>query len=116
MSGFEDHQRTLGEIELEIERRGVVLGIDWGNDAQVRALAREALAGGEAHAALAADPADYRARAKLELFGLVALMLRTMEETAADLGYESHGGIVWKVFARALWAEKAQREAAQGND
>ncbi len=107
MSGFEDHQRTLGEIELEIERRGVVLGIDWGNDAQVRALAREALA---------ADPADYRARAKLELFGLVALMLRTMEETAADLGYESHGGIVWKVFARALWAEKAQREAAQGND
>jgi hypothetical protein len=47
--------------------------------------------------------------AKVELFGLAALMLKTMTESATR-GFETHGGTAWKSFARALWAEKALRD------
>ena len=43
MTGFENYAASTKEIELQIERKGVVLGIDWNNEAQVRKLAREAL-------------------------------------------------------------------------
>jgi hypothetical protein len=36
-------------------------------------------------------------------------MLRTMEESAG-IGIESHGGVAWKAFAKALWAEVASRK------
>ena len=35
--------RDTRALEKEIERRGVILGIDWNDAAQVRALAEEAL-------------------------------------------------------------------------
>ena len=43
MAGFENYERDTREIELEIERRGVALGMDWHDEKQVRALAKEAL-------------------------------------------------------------------------
>ncbi|MCX7171601.1 MAG: hypothetical protein NTY41_15305, partial [Proteobacteria bacterium] len=43
MPEFENYSREAAEIEREIARKGIVLGIDWDDDAQVRALAREAL-------------------------------------------------------------------------
>lgn len=43
MAGFENYGADTGEIELEIERKGIVLGVDWSDEVQVRALAREAL-------------------------------------------------------------------------
>lgn len=109
MAGFENYEKGTREIELEIERKGIVLGIDWNDEVQVRALAREAFE----HSAddirrAATDPGDPRLMAKVDLFGLAALMLRTMEESA-DSGFETHGGPAWKAFARALWAEAAQR-------
>lgn len=105
MAGFENYAENAREIELEIERKGIVLGIDWTDDAQVRALAKEAIN----HAAenikrAASSPVDYQLMAKIDLFGLAALMLRNMEESAGE-GFESHGGLVWKAFAKALWAE-----------
>ncbi len=110
MAGFENYAQDTHDIELEIERRGVALGIDWKNDEQVRALAREALDFADApDKRVDHDHLDYARLAKLELFGLAALMLRTMQESATT-GFESHGGDVWKAFARALWAEKALRQ------
>jgi hypothetical protein len=47
--------------------------------------------------------------ARVDLFGLAALMLKTMAESA-DQGIESHGGSAWKAFAKALWAEAALRK------
>ncbi|MBI3095799.1 MAG: hypothetical protein HYY97_13115 [Rhodocyclales bacterium] len=108
MSGFENYTREAGQLDREIERKGVILGIDWSDQAQVRALAREAL-----DCKLGAnncepdDPAD---RARLELFGLAQLMLTVMKESArADM--LTHGGAAWKAFATALWAEHEARHA-----
>lgn len=110
MSGFENFARSTSEIEQAIERKGIVLGIDWRDEVQVRALAREALAHVAADDKFAVTaPIDYQRLAKLELFGLAAIMLRTMEESA-DQGFESHGGEAWKAFARALWAESELRK------
>ncbi|MBS1158315.1 MAG: hypothetical protein H6R15_734 [Proteobacteria bacterium] len=109
MSGFENYARNTDEIELEIVRKGIALGIDWQDEVQVRALAREALSHVAADLKIAVEaPLDHRALAKLELFGLAGIMLRTMEESA-EQGIESHGGEAWKAFARALWAEAGGR-------
>lgn len=105
MAGFEHYAADTREIELEIERKGIILGIDWTNDAQVRTLAREALADATHKMHIStSSPVDYKLMAKLDLFGLAGIMLKTMEESAT-VGIESHGGTAWKAFAKALWAE-----------
>jgi hypothetical protein len=108
MPGFEDYSREAREIEREIVRMGLVLGIDWHDEVRVSALAREALAcrdvGGKAECR-ADDP---HAQAKIELFGLAQLMLTVMRRSA-DEGFETHGGPAWKALARALWKEEAAR-------
>jgi len=104
MPGFENYEREAQEIESEIVRRGLVLGIDWNDEIQVRALAREALAS-HAPGASAERPNGHSvALAKIELFGLAQLMLTVMRESA-DEGMLTHGGPVWKALARALWQE-----------
>jgi hypothetical protein len=109
MAGFENYGEEAREIELEIERKGIVLGVDWNDDVQVRALAREALDHAIAKTHISASgPIDHRLMAKLDLFGLAGIMLKTMEESA-EIGVESHGGTAWKSFARALWAELKTR-------
>lgn len=84
MAGFGDYARDTRAIELEIERRGIALGIDWQDEVQVRALAREALEHSTEDAQRAANsPTDYRLLAKVDLFGLAGLMLKTTEEKKA---------------------------------
>lgn len=112
MAGFENYAQDTRDIELEIERKGVALGINWADEDEVRALAREALdfaSAAEKDKELDSNHLDYARLAKLELFGLAGLMLRTMQESATSAGFESHGGDAWKAFARALWAEKNLR-------
>ena len=46
MAGFEFYNEETASLEKEIERLGMALGIDWSDDVQVRALAREALSHG----------------------------------------------------------------------
>jgi hypothetical protein len=102
MSGFENYSREAVQLEQEIERKGVILGIDWNDAAQVRNLARQAMACkvGQNHC----DSREPEDRARLELFGLAQLMLKVMKESADD-GVHTHGGAAWKAFAHALWAE-----------
>jgi hypothetical protein len=100
MPGFENYAEEANRIELEIERYGVALGVDWNDDISVRALAREALA----YHPSATSPDDLEFRTKVELFGLAQLMLRIMTESA-DENIETHGGPAWKAFGRALWIE-----------
>ena len=112
MSGFEHYAANAREIETEILRKGIALGIDWDDPAAVRALAHEAIDHLEHEVDTAAStPADYQLLAKVDLFGLAGLMLKTMEKSA-EQGFESHGGPVWRVFAQALWAEKESRRPA----
>ncbi|MDP1613971.1 MAG: hypothetical protein Q8M11_23150 [Sulfuritalea sp.] len=110
MSGIENYSREARQIEHEIERKGVVLGIDWNDEAQVRQLAREAI---ECHL----DPehpecssSNPQTRARIELFGLAQLMLTVMKESANE-DLITHGGAAWKAFAKALWAEHEQRDS-----
>ena len=105
MAGFENYAETAKAIEHEIVIKGIVLGIDWTDESQVRALAHEAIE----HSAddvkhVASGPVDYKLMAKVDLYGLAGIMLRTMEESA-DVGFESHGGVAWKALAKALWEE-----------
>jgi hypothetical protein len=108
MAGFEDYARNTRAIERAIEQKGVALGVDWSDEQQVRALAREALAHAPADGTSVAAH-DHKRMARMELFGLIGLMLQTMQESAS-VGIESHGGAVWKSLARALWAEKGLRD------
>lgn len=105
MSGFEDFSRQAQNLEREIVRWGVVLGIDWDDPAAVAALAREAVAFRPEGHIFPADPAQ---RARVELFGLVNLMLTVMAQSA-EQGIHTHGGPVWKTFARALYAATENR-------
>ncbi|TVO57608.1 hypothetical protein [Denitromonas halophila] len=101
MSGFENYQRDATALDREMVVRGLVLGLDWDDEAQMMALAREALSSTPKHIeALARDP-NPRLKAKGELFALGVLMLKTMAESAA-IGIHSHGGHAWKAFGHAL--------------
>ncbi|MCM2305993.1 MAG: hypothetical protein NDI91_00835 [Sulfuritalea sp.] len=108
MSGFENYTREASQLDREIERKGVILGIDWNDQAQVRALAREALDCkiDEANC----DPSDPHDRIRVELFGLAQLMLTVMKESAR-VDMHTHGGAAWKAFATALWAEHEARHS-----
>jgi hypothetical protein len=85
----------------------VILVFDWNDEVQVRELARQAfvckLSG------IDCDPDEPLDRARLELFGLAQLMLKVMKESA-EQDFHTHGGTVWKTFARALWAEHDLRK------
>ena len=110
MAGYENYGESTKEIEQEIERMGIVLGIDWTDEHQVRTLAREAVNHLQDDLKVAAEnPGDFRLRAKIDLFGLAGIMLKTMTESAEN-GLQSHGGDAWKAFAKALWAEAALRK------
>ena len=110
MSGFENYSSEARQLEHEIERKGVILGIDWNDAVQVRELARAALDCkiGRANCDIK-DPLD---RSRVELFGLAQLMLTVMKESAnADI--HTHGGTAWKAFAHALWTEHDLRQQGQ---
>ena len=108
MSGFEHFSTEAEQLEREIFRMGLALGIDWEDAQQVRSLAREALACGEKGigAGSSIDGNEFQRKIKLELFGLAQLMLTVMRQSAEE-GFHTHGGPVWKVFGRALWQEAA---------
>jgi len=108
MSGFENYGREARQIGHEIETKGVILGIDWNDDVQVRELARQAF--DCKLGAVDCEPDEPLDRARPELFGLAQLMLTVMKESA-DQDLHTHGGPVWKALARALWAEHELRNS-----
>ncbi len=94
------------QLEVEIERMGIALGINWNNEIQVQALAKEALEHAqEALAQYAHDHNDYHQKAKIELFGLAAMMMNLMAEGAGK-GIDTHGGTAWKALSKALMKER----------
>ena len=108
MNGFNLLHDSQGaaEIETQIERLGIALGINWDDEIQVQALAREALYHSkEALAQFSQHHDDYQQKAKIELFGLAALMMQIMANSA-DEGVHTHGGAAWKSFSRALMHER----------
>jgi hypothetical protein len=111
VSGFEHFSRDAIEIEREMLKRGILLGVDWSDAALVRRLARETLEGGAAHTRALLRDVDPQLHAKGELFAFAVLMLNVMKESAV-VGVHTHGGVVWKAFGRALIEEAAPRAAS----
>jgi hypothetical protein len=104
MSAFENYAAEAAQLEIEIARKGIVLGIDWTNDAEVSAIARRAFSSHLDTLELDHPAASPKGMAMLEIVGLSQLMLRVMKESA-DQGILTHGGPVWKKLGRALWEE-----------
>jgi hypothetical protein len=115
MADLEDCRKDTKEIEQSMMYKDIVLGIDWGNDEQVRALAREALEhSAEVTKFSPASPVDYELLAKVELFGCAVFMLKNMEESTLEgTDFESRAGGAWKAFAKALLAEAALSKSRQ---
>lgn len=104
MAGIENYIEQALQIEHEIVVKGYALNIDWADEAQLRALARDALIHGQERLEAESRGNDLQNRARLEFFGLVQLMLKVMQESAGE-GMHTHGGPIWKAFSKALWAE-----------
>ena len=107
MNGFNLLHTSQGaaDIETQIVRHGIALGINWDDEAEVQALAGEALhLSREAFMHFSQHHEDCKLRAKMELFGLAALMMQIMKDSA-DEGIHTHGGVAWKSFSKALMHE-----------
>ncbi len=102
MSEVENHWAEVRQIETQLLRHLLALGVDWQNEMQMQALANECKTFGpqNAHAAYAAH--DARQVTRAELFGLVSIMVKTMESAAKD-ERDVHAGPVWKAFAKHLY-------------
>ncbi|MEC5398712.1 hypothetical protein [Uliginosibacterium sp. H1] len=105
MAGFEDYGTTASQIAAEIERKLIALGVDWRDEGKLRELAREAFAYDASKGFPGAGSLDPQRRAKVELYGLVVLMMMTMEESA-NHGLEVRGNDAWRAIGKALWTEK----------
>ncbi|MDO9600014.1 MAG: hypothetical protein Q7J47_20045 [Azoarcus sp.] len=104
MSGFGHYARTAEELEREIFKRGLMIGLDWQNPVILRRLAYEALTCTADCRLGLLRHADATQRGKGELFALSEMMLETMRQSAL-VGVHTHGGVTWKAFGRALYEE-----------
>jgi len=104
MADFENYGEEVVQIEREMVRKGYVLNIDWTDETQLRALAREALTHGYELVNFGSHSGTSPDRAKAEFFGLAQLMLKVMQQSAGE-GIHTHGGTAWKAFGKALWDE-----------
>lgn len=101
MSGFGHYTRTADELEREIVKRGIAIGIDWDDASRMRELAHRALTCTPACMMKLLRSPVRQDKLTGELFALSELMLQNMRQSA-EIGFETHGGPAWKAFGRAL--------------
>ena len=101
MSGFGHYARTADELEREIVKRGIAIGLDWDDKARLRELAQQALSCTPGCMMKLLRSPVRQDKLTGELFALSELMLQNMRESA-EIGFETHGGPAWKAFGRAL--------------
>lgn len=99
------YQKETSELSKEIERKLVMVGLDWSDEGLMRDLAREVLSG-SVRMGMGENETNREKAARVELFGLIGLMNKVMCE-AAEHGTVVHGSDAWKAIAKALWAERA---------
>ena len=102
MSQIENHHDEVSEIETQMMRHMIALGLDWHNEAVMVQLAAECKAFGPGQASAAYASHDRTQKTKAELFVLASLMLKTMENAAGDNRFV-HAGEVWKAFGKHLY-------------
>jgi len=102
MSQIENQWDEVSQIETELMRHMMVLGLDWHDAAAMSQLAAECKVFGPGNAQAAYASKDQRLITKAELFGLVSVMIRTMESAARD-SRDVHGGEVWKALGKHFY-------------
>lgn len=102
MSQTENHWGEVSQIEIEIKRHMIALGLDWHDDTAMTQLASECKVFGPANAQAAYASKEQRLITKAELFGLVSVMMQTMENAAREQR-DVHGGEVWKALGKHFY-------------
>ena len=102
MSQTENHWKEVSEVETEIMRLMIALGLDWNNELEMIQLATECKAFRPANAQAAYASHDRQSITKAELFGLVTVMIRTMGNASSE-GRIVHGGEVWKALGKHFY-------------
>ena len=102
MSQIQFQWHEVSNIESEMSRYLMALGVDWHDAASMSQLAMECRAFGPTQAQAAYASHDPTQINKAKLFALVAMMMRTMESAAHD-DRDVHGGEVWKAFGKHLY-------------
>lgn len=102
MSQIENHWDEVAQIETELQRKMIALGLDWHDTSAMQQLASECKVFGPANAQAAYASEDQNLRTKAELFSLASLMMQAMENATLE-GRDVHGGEVWKSFGRHLY-------------
>ena len=102
MSQTENHWSEVANIEIEIQRYMMALGLDWHDEAAMSQLAAECKIFGPSNAQAAYASNDQMLITKAKLFGLVSMMIQTMKSAALD-NRDVHGGEVWKAFGKHLY-------------
>ncbi|WP_449191989.1 hypothetical protein [Thauera sp.] len=102
MSGFGHYERTADELEREIVKRGIAIGIDWQDAARLRELAARALSCTPGCMMKMLRSPIRQEKLTGELFALSELMFENMRQSA-EVGMHTHGGPAWKAFGRALY-------------
>jgi len=101
------------ELELQIERTCIALGLDFHDDYQVRMFARDVLQNID-RLRKAAREGDMQARIKVELYGLAMLMHKTNSATFGSNYLSQFAKVTehqsaWAAIAQALWNELEAR-------
>jgi hypothetical protein len=113
MFGDDISFRIERELELEIERKCLILNLDFNDDVAVHAFAHDVLSNLDRYGKAAAD-GDMQARIKIELYGMAVLMHKS---NAANFGAGymtqldalSERESAWVMIARAIWNELERR-------
>lgn len=103
------YDKEAGQLALEIERKMVILNIDWRDPTRLRELAHRIL-----NEKPGSNAAEQGSKAWAELVGLVNLMNVLMAESATK-DVEVHGNEAWKALARALWLERGDAGKSVGD-
>lgn len=97
MSQIENHRDEISRIETELMRHMMALGLDWHDEAAMTLLANECKVFGPGNVQAAYASHDQRLITKAELFGLVSVMIRTMENAATYME-EKFGKLLANTF------------------
>lgn len=98
------YDKEARQLALEIERKLIILDIDWHDERQMRDLAHRVL---NKLPEQEGNVDPHRVTAWFELNGLIGLMNVLMAESAAR-DVQLHGNEAWKAVARALWMERGE--------
>ncbi len=105
------YNEEASKLALEIERKLLILGLDWQDDSAMRKLALDVLEVNHGGRQIGRSADFSQEQTYEELFGLIGLMNKLMGEAAAK-GVLIHGNDAWKAIARAMWAQKEVRDTS----